>query len=324
MRFVFAEPQEGARSLLDTTEAFEDLEGLLRRCEEAGHSIDVEELERLRASDLWRYLRENDHQRLDALTRGAQAAAWQTQAGRVSSVEVRVVDADGAKSARRAALTPLTIVVESALRDGAMIKGALLLVGPPGLVAHVATPPTPPVVEFRHAGGHGDFPQHVIDLQAQAAANGVPLRAVAVLDSDDRGIGQHAAHIGSTVMQLQGLLHPPHVHVHKQVSIENYIPDIYWREVAAPLHPADGVARAIAELLALGTADRAAHKFGDDNRLKKPAKGTGASRPFSAKLAGDRMAAVGEAERDAWARSLRERDTEGDLQALVALIDSLR
>jgi hypothetical protein len=321
LRFVFAEPQEGARSLLDTKEAFEDLEGLLRRCEEADHSIDVEELERLRASDLWRYLRENDHQRLDALHRGAQAAAWQTPAGRVSPVEVRVVDAHGAKSARRAALTPLTIVVESALRDGAMIKGALLLVGPPGLVALVATPPTPPVVEFYHAGGCGDFPQHVAALHGRSAANGVPLRAVAVLDSDHPCIGVRSAQIEATVARLVQHLPPSCVHVHQQRGIENYIPDVYWREVAAALHPADGVARAISVLLALGAPDRAADEF---KGLKQPAKGTAASRPFSAKLAGDRMAAVGEAEREAWAQSLRERDTEGDLQALVALIDSLR
>lgn len=77
MRFTVAAAAPGGASVLDAEGAFEAFEGLLRRCEEADHEIVFDELERLRASGLWAYLRSRDRERLEVLSHAALAQEWQ-------------------------------------------------------------------------------------------------------------------------------------------------------------------------------------------------------------------------------------------------------
>jgi hypothetical protein len=324
MRFTVAAAAPGGASVLDAEGAFEAFEGLLRRCEEAAHEIVFDELERLRTSGLWAYLRSRDRERLEVLSHAALAQEW--QAPRVVAAVASVVVADEAdvERARRAALTPLRVVVESSLRDGALIDGVLRLLGPPRLGELLAAPPTPPLIELPHSGGYGDLPQHVERDAARLGADGLPLRLVAVFDSDETVPGKVSPHIGDAVEKLKAKVPACAVHVHHQVSIENYIPDLFWAALQAGADPRDATAKALGELLSLTDEERERQKFGADNKLKKQPQGADGERPFYAALAARRLSELSPAERPAWAESLRARDTRGDLQQLVALIDSLR
>jgi hypothetical protein len=325
MRFTVAAAAAGQPSVLDAAGAFEAFEELLRRCERACHELIIEELERLRASGLWAHLRERDQGRLEVLSQAALAESWAPPRRIVAPAAQLTITVEGdVVRALRAANKPVSVFVESALRDGALLDGILRVLGAEPLRELLSNPPTPHVVQMEHCGGFGDIPQRARAAADQLNAAGLPIRMVAVFDSDAREPATSAANIEATANRVRDLVPECHVHVHNQVSVENYIPDVFWVELHNAEHPKSGMAKALDELLEMRSEGRASLKFGADNKLKKQALGDGDERPFYAALAGKRLAALTDEEREAWAHSLRTRDTYGDLQALVALIDSLR
>lgn len=325
MRFTVAAAAAGQPSVLDAAGAFEAFEDLLRRCERACHELIIEELDHLRASGLWAHLRERDQGRLEVLSQAALAQSYGLPSRRVAPAAQLTITVEGdVARALRAANTPVSVFVESALRDGALLDGVLRLLGAEPLPELLSNPPTPPVVRMEHCGGFGDIPQRARAVADQLNAACLPIRMVAVFDADDKEPGACTKEIKMTTEKVKQLVPDCYVHVHTQVSVENYIPDVFWAELRIAAHPKSGMAQALDALLSIPSEDRARLKFGADNKLKKQAMGDGDERPFYAALAGGRLSQLPEAEREAWAQSLRARDTYGDLRALVALIDSLR
>lgn len=212
--------------------------------------------------------------------------------------------------------------MENALRDGALVETAVRLLGSDTLRRLWCSPPSPPAVAVRHAGGNGDMPP-LIEHEAQQARNaGLPLRLIAVVDSDRSGPGLPATDAAQRV-EAAARAHRACAFVLTKRTGESYIPDFHWegekqRDPRNPSwsHGLDG-------LLGLSCDDR--DYRGMDDWKQVPAQHD-ASRPYHLEVL---VRCVREAEGDAaalakMAQGLRDRDQTGDLAAILDLIERER
>jgi len=239
----------------------------------------------------------------------------------------------GWQGALRLASSPVSVVVENAHTDGVLVRTALAAFADPrSRRLHDSPPATGPALQIDGAGGIHEVPKRLVALDV--AAQGLPLRAVVVVDSDRRWPG--AAAPGAEKAREAAERRRVRCIVLSKRSIENYIPDAVWDAWAAA---APSVASVVAALKRLPTAAR------DHFPVKRGFSKVDASDPQESAI----YAAVsnhcrgslaqgvqlhGDPKRpvisllDAYAdhatpEALIERDPDGDLRAMVDAIEAI-
>jgi hypothetical protein len=320
MRFEIRPPILGAGTAVwDEPAAFEDLNHLIVRADEAEHEVDLHDADLLDASAWFADARPRERTRLLDLQLRSQAAVWQPRSAPVARPTYTVTSVDAAARALRIARTSLRVLVENELRDGALIDAAVRLLASDPLRRLWLRPPVPPVFEVRNAGGAGEVPGLLMAWRQAAVEAELPLRVVVFVDSDRNapevaasGKAQRAesaaTSVGATCL------------VASKRSAENYLPDEHWAAERArdPRNPA--YKQGIDELLEMTTDDRDFVDMGEAKKGRKQvAAQYDAERPYHLTVFRDRVVA---SENDSTAREtmaddLRKRDHAGDLSTLL-------
>ncbi|MBN2800220.1 MAG: hypothetical protein JXX28_13860 [Deltaproteobacteria bacterium] len=125
MRFALGAPRSAAGvPVWDDEEALETLDRLVARAEEAHHLLLLLDLDALEKSRWFLTTRPRLQTLLLDLRAAATAAAWQAPRS-----DLLVRSAADAQRALRIANTPLVVLVENRLRDGALVDAAIRLYG---------------------------------------------------------------------------------------------------------------------------------------------------------------------------------------------------
>lgn len=322
MRFAIAAPAaEGATAVWDDDAALPDLDGLIDRADDAAHQVWLRDADLSDGSAWFRGARTRTRDRLLELQALALASAWIPDRGEV--LPWHVSTAEEARRALAVARSPLLVLVEDDLRDGALVETTVRLLGSETLCRlWLLSPTTPPAVDIRHAGGVGGVPPR-IDAEARRARDaGLPLRLIAVVDSDRSGPGLPASDAAHRV-EAAAQAHGAYAFVLTKRTGESYIPDFHWegekqRDPHNPSWKND-----LDHLLALSCDDR---DYRDMKDWKKVPAQYDTDRPYHLEVL---VRCVREAEGDAaalarMAEDLRDRDQTGDLTAILDLIERER
>ncbi len=147
---------------------------------------------------------------------------------------VEVSDEASAARARNLAYTPLLVLAENDVSDGALVEAALRVFGAQPTIELCFGAPSkidPPAFQIESRGGHGELPKLIATRLAEAMARKRPARLVVVTDSDGEWTGDvkdHAVNIRG-LCAAQQIPCPP---LNKRTA-ENYIPDAVWNKWAA-------------------------------------------------------------------------------------------
>jgi hypothetical protein len=252
----------------------------------------------------------------------ARSSAWSaTDSNRPN---FRITNPDDAERALCTANTPLKVLVENRLRDGALLEVAVRLLGPTLLHDLWINPPSPPVVEVIHAGGNGDMPSF-LDVEArQARAANLPMRMIAVIDSDCDSADAEPSPAASRVTEA-ATRHGAQAFVLQKRTGENYIPDFYWRtEIERdPKNPS--LKDNIEAVLSMSPDDRDFQNLGKLG-LKQVAAKYDKARPYHLEILVKRVIDAQSDENllTQMANDLRHRDHTNDLTAILDLIEQER
>ncbi len=221
MHFSVEGPVTGAIAVWDDSSAFTLLDRLIARANEAGHEVMLREADLILASGWASGARAETGNQVLELCELARASAWGTTPTDTHPVSSQVE----AKRALRIANSPLKIVVESALRDGALLEAVVRLSAMPELQQLWLQPPMPPVIEVVHAGGCGDMLSIWRREKESALVAGLPVRMIIICDSDRPSQG---AQVSDEALRLKHEVGNGAVILSKREA-ENYLPDIHWR-----------------------------------------------------------------------------------------------
>ncbi|MCB9764510.1 MAG: hypothetical protein H6739_32345 [Alphaproteobacteria bacterium] len=198
------------------------LDQILRRVEVDVHLASIKDADRVEDSRLFKTSRPMQQRFLRELAKNSGRPVGHPR-------EFTVKDPASAVEGQRLAYSPLSLVVENAFSDRALIEAVVRKLGDPWLVELFFGAPSredPPAVFWRGAGGHGQVSDHVDDLLNEASTRGRAPRIVVVTDSD----GEWRGHVETWAAAIQ--LHCRNrgisCHVLKQRTAENYIPDEVW------------------------------------------------------------------------------------------------
>lgn len=265
MRFVV--------SLTDLGEADATVHALMsvqRRVELGAHVLEIADADLLEQHAWYRVGTETQKQYLRG---AAEAMSWghetPVEGPHLRAYEIR--DAGSALGAEKLANTPLTVVVENKVSDGALIKCIARLLGTGDLKdlwfnVHL----DPAAVDVRSGGGDGEVLKEVDVLLGQASERGRPARVFVLADSD----GEIPGHIADTPMGIERECRETRgvpAHILKKRTAENYIPDSVWQALASrPGH--EELKPAVEALLRLTAEQRDHVNMGDKSPwyLKNP------------------------------------------------------
>jgi hypothetical protein len=324
MRFHIVAPPSVAPPVWDDATALHLLDQLVWRAEDAAHEMVLRDADLLANSQWFQTtVRSSTRDRLLALCEMARASAWSAPPAPNDCV---ITTADDAERALRIARTPLRILIENKLRDGALLQVAVCLLAGEPLRRLWLTPPVPGVVELVHAGGTGDMPGFLRQAAAEAARDGLSLRMLVVADSDRAGVDRPASpkaqEIAAVAAQVGAI-----AFILTKREAENYLPDFHWKAERQrdPRNPA--WIGAIDALLAMSKDDRDycdMEGFGLKGGKKLPA-GYDTARPYHLAILCARVQNINDpAIRQERASALRDRDHTGDLDRIIQLIDHER
>ena len=214
------------------------LDAILGRVEDAVHKIEIHDADLLEDCEWYKSSRPDRRKLLQEIAVDGLHANIQTQGPHLRSFDV--FDESSASAGRQLAHTPLQILVENDISDGALVQAALkvfakgetleLCFGEPSKLAPAAL-----LIESR--GGVGELKKLVKIKIDESDLHGRPKRIVVVTDSDGEWVGdvkEHAVEI-RTLCADNGIPCPPL----NQRTAENYIPDEIWSLMA---QPPDGIA----------------------------------------------------------------------------------
>lgn len=322
MRFAIERPLEA-----DTVPVWNDptalqfLDRLVVRAEEAAHDVLLLDVDLLDDSEWFQVARQTAHDHLLELCELARASAWNS--GQAETTIWRVTTSAEAGRALRIANSPLKVLVESRLRDGALLDVAVrLLAGEPVRRLWIS-PPAPPAIEVLHAGGTGDMPGFMEQEVNNAREAGLPLRLIVVVDSDRNSPEQPPSSKAAEIEQKARELGARPFMLTKHEA-ENYIPDFHWQAELArdPRNPR--WTKDMTAILAMSTEDRD-HCDMEELRCKKVPHSYDQERPHHLEVLLQRVRQGREpAVLNAMADDLRARDHSGDLMSIIELIDQER
>lgn len=311
----------------DDPSALEDLDALIRRCEDAGHDVVLCDADLVVNSEWFSKARLRGQERLKALLQASAHYARRDDAIEVSSAEE-------ATAALRLAFKPLVIVVENRLRDGKFIEAAVRLYATSRLRDLVSVPPTPPAVEFLGSGGTGDMPKTVRSLADQANTERVPLRVLVIRDSDlaakprdDAGTDPVEPTVASkeiaALRAVVDMTPGARLVVWKKRAAENYLPDSYWIQHRDSLHPKHNIVAVIDTLISKTSDERDYIDMGGIGLKQLPKVGD--DRPYHLALFADHVAGIADNTKTIeWRTSVDYRDGVNELTEVLNLIDGMR
>lgn len=249
-----------------------------------------------------------------------------------------VTDAESARQAAALANTPLEVITENDVSDGALVEFAVRLLATKETVELCFGAPSrlldPPAFRIESRGGHGPIPDFIERRHREAIERQRPMRIIVVTDGDGEWPGDvkpHAIEIRRICAERQ-VPCPP---LDKRTA-ENYIPDAYWRRMGDGLS-GQSVKPLMDALLSLSTEQRDHIKMDsgkkspwDANKPEVQQLFADVSESVQAKLAKGRFKTNGDAmhiellAKHANTYSLDDlcvRDHAGDLAVLVRCIE---
>ena len=208
------------------------LDQILSRVENDVHEIDIIEADALEESEWYRTSRPEKRKMLRELAENSLRRAPRHRGPHL--LRLKVCDDDSALCARKAAMTPLRVLLENDVSDGALVRAALRTFAKSGTFELCFGAPSrlvPPAFEMESRGGHGELLKRLDVRLDEAVASGRPPRLVVVADSDGEWPGDvkpHAVKIRERCRR-SAVPCPP---LNKRTA-ENYLPDIAWKNWAA-------------------------------------------------------------------------------------------
>ncbi|RKT42941.1 hypothetical protein [Thiocapsa rosea] len=254
MRFAIERPlEEDTVPVWNDTTALQTLDRLIVRADEAAHDVLLLDADLLDDSEWFQGARQTAHDRLLELCELARASAWDS--GRAETTTWQVTTSAEAGRALRIANSPLKVLVESRLRDGALLDVAVRLLAREPVRRLWITPPIPLAMEVLHAGGTGDMPGFMEQEANNAREAELPLRLIVVVDSDRTSPKQPPSSKAAEIEQKARELGARPFTLTKHEA-ENYIPDFHWHAELArdPRNPR--WAKEMTDILSMPSNDR--------------------------------------------------------------------
>lgn len=245
---VHATAMDGAEGVLDA------LDQILGRVEDDVHEMAIVDADQIEASRWYQSSRSDRRKMVDEIARVSMHRSPRSRGPHAKKADV--TDEDSAACAERIALTPLLVLAENDVSDGALIEAALRTFGARETLHLCFGPPSkldPPSFQIESRGGHGELKKLIEKRLEDANERGRPARLVVVTDSDGEWVGDVKDHALAIRGQCagKGIPCPP---LNKRTA-ENYIPDGVWRAWAAlPEHTS--ARPAVDALLRLSPAQR--------------------------------------------------------------------
>jgi hypothetical protein len=224
----------------------------------------------------------------------------------------------------RIANTPLKVLVENSLRDGALLETAVRLLGKETLRQLWLEPPVPAAIEIAHAGGTGDMPPFIARECAKSQEMDLPARLIVVADSD-RSAPEQPLSGKPKEIQEKAAEHGVPCFILSKHEGENYLPDFHWQAEIERNPRNQTWSGPINKLVSMSVLDRDYCDM-ESMKLKKiPASyDKNKARPYHLEVLLQRVKQAQDSELAAMAADLRKRDHTGDLTAIVELIERER
>lgn len=160
MRFSIELPNDDSITpVWNDPAALENLDSLIKRADDAAHEIFLRDADLVADSSWVTGARQTMQSKLTELLELARISAWTVAESEIKAWQIST--AAEAKRALRIANTPLKVLVENKLRDGALLEAAVRLLGKETLRRLWLEPPVPVAIEVVHAGGTGDMPPFI-------------------------------------------------------------------------------------------------------------------------------------------------------------------
>lgn len=208
------------------------LDAIVTRVEDEVHELEVVQADDLEESRWYESSRQDRRKLLEGLAKSSLYRAPRSRGPHCRRIEV--TDEASAVQARSIAYTPLLVLAENAVSDGALVEAALRVFGAPQTIELCFGAPSrldPPAFQIESRGGHGELKKLLIERLREATERRRLPRLVVVTDSDGELQGEVKPH-AVDIRQLcaaQGIPCPP---LNKRTA-ENYIPDAVWHAWAA-------------------------------------------------------------------------------------------
>lgn len=322
MRFVIERPlEEDTVPVWNDPTALQFLDRLVVRAEEAAHDVLLLDVDLLDDSEWFQGARQTAHDHLLELCELARASAWNS--GRADTATWRVTTSAEAGRALRIANSPLKVLVESRLRDGALLDVAIRLLAGEPVQRLWISPPVPPAIEVLHAGGTGDMPRFMEQEANNAQETGLPFRLIVIVDSDRNSPEQPPSSKATEIQQKARELGARPFILTKHEA-ENYIPDFHWQAELILDPDSPNWIKAHEDILSMTAEQRDYCDMGQLGR-KKVLANYDQKRPYHLEVLLHRVRKEHEpAALESMAAALRARDHSGDLMAIIDLIDQER
>ena len=145
MRFSIELPSnDSITPVWNDPDALEDLDSLIKRADDAAHEILLRDADLVADSRWIVEARQATQTKLKSLLELARISAW--TAAEAKTKDRQISTAGEAKRALRIANTPLKVLVENSLRDGALLETAVRLLGGKTLRQLWLEPPVPAAI----------------------------------------------------------------------------------------------------------------------------------------------------------------------------------
>ena len=208
------------------------LDAIVARSADEVHKTEIIHADQLENSRWYSTSRADRRKLLEEIATTSIYPSLRTRGPHLRQVEVS--DEASAARARNIAYTPLTVLAENDVSDGALVEAALRVFGAQATIELCFGAPSkidPPAFQIESRGGHGELPKLIATRVAEATARKRPARLVVVTDSDGEWPGDvkdHAVNIRG-LCAAEKIPCPP---LNKRTA-ENYIPDAVWSEWVA-------------------------------------------------------------------------------------------
>ncbi len=322
MRFAIEIPEgEDEVPVWNDPAALQFLDGLVFRADDAAHDVVLRDADLLDGSEWFQHARQTTLDLLLELCELARASAWDTE--QPDRTAWRVSTSAEAKQALRIANSPLKVLVENRLRDGALLEVAVRLLAGEPLRQLWVSPPVPPAIELLHSGGTGDMLRFMEQEATITRDTDLPLRLIVVVDSDRCGLEKPPSATATKIEQAASKLGVSSF-ILKKHEAENYIPDFHWKAEMKrdPRNPR--WSNGMANLLSMARDQRDYCDMDKFGCKQVPAKYE-RSRPYHLEvLLWNVRQEQNQSVLSAMAADLRARDHSGDLKTILDLIDQER
>ncbi|MDG4597051.1 MAG: hypothetical protein P9F75_15420 [Candidatus Contendobacter sp.] len=322
MRFVVEAPhREGGLPVWDDSDALVHLDRLIARADEAAHEVVLRDADLLDESEWFRGARPKARDRLLELCELARASAWTTPSAQSASWPVTTLAE--AERALRMANSPVKILVEDRLRDGALLEVAVRLLAGETLRLLWIEPPAPVAIDVLHAGGTGNMPGFIEREAEQARQADLPLRLIVIVDSDRSGPQQPPSEQATRIEQV-ALQKKARPFILTKREGENYIPDAHWRAELQRNPNNPNWTQKMTDIMAMSADDR---DYCDMEKLgcKQLTPHYDQNCPYHLEILLQRVREPHDpASLGAIAEGLRARDHSDDLVAILKLIEQER